>query len=56
MAKDSHKAIRELISVVTELAEIVRDLDPGRNRQYQYIEDALASARGALTQAEAFER
>jgi hypothetical protein len=56
MTKDSHKVMQELISAITDLAEIVRDLDPGRTRQYAHIEQALESARGHLTQAKAFER
>ena len=56
MARDSHLAIKELLDVVVELAEIVRDLDPSRTRQYALIEDKLMKARGYLTQAKAFER
>lgn len=52
----TQKVLTELISVITDLADIVRDLDPGRTRQYKAIEKALEEARGALTQAKAFER
>jgi len=56
MATESQKAIKNLIAVVTELAEIVRDLDPHRTRQYALIEALLMKARASLTQAQAFER
>lgn len=56
MAKSSQKVLRELIGVVTELSEIVRDLDPSRVRQYDKIERHLENARGELTRSEAFEQ
>ncbi|TAL43860.1 MAG: hypothetical protein EPN91_05750 [Salinibacterium sp.] len=54
--KSSQQATRDLIAVVTELAEIVRDLDPGRTRQYALIEQLLERARGHLIAAESYER
>jgi hypothetical protein len=54
MSKPSVKALRELTSAITELAEIVRDLDPGRTLQYEKIAELLEKARGNITQAEAF--
>lgn len=53
--KQSHNAIALLIDVVTELADIARDMDPGRVVTYARIEKKLEAAREALTQARAFE-
>lgn len=53
--KESHKAIKCLIEVVAELADIARDLDPGRVATYDRVADHLEDARGALIQAKAFE-
>jgi hypothetical protein len=55
MPKSSQRVLRELIGAVTELAEIAREIDPGRVRQYDKIERHLENARGHLTQAEAYE-
>lgn len=55
MAKAGQKALQELIEAITEIAEIVRDLDPGRVSQYDKIAGLLEKARGHVTRAEAFE-
>jgi hypothetical protein len=51
----TQRALREVLSAVTELAEVVRDLDPGKVQTYRRVETALESARRHLVQAEAFE-
>lgn len=53
--KESQKAIKDLIDIIVELAEIVRELDPGQTRRYKFMEDKFESARKHLTQAAAFE-
>lgn len=50
----SQRAIRQLIEVTTRLAEIVHELDPGKDMSA--VSDALADARQSLTHARAFER
>jgi len=37
--------MNEIIEVITELAEIVRELDPGKTRQYDKIAHLLEKAR-----------
>ena len=54
MTKDGYRAIRKLISVCTRLAEIVHELDPGKDMNG--IAEELADARHRLTNSEAFER
>lgn len=44
----SKAAIRELIAAITEIAEVVRDLDPGRPVTFERIENHLATARERL--------
>jgi hypothetical protein len=46
-------ALRKLIEAVTELAEVVQALNPGKDMSR--IADALATARQQLTKAAAFE-
>lgn len=53
--KESHKAIRATIAAITELAEVVKELDPGSTRAYGRIADALETARGHMSRAEAYE-
>jgi alkylated DNA nucleotide flippase Atl1 len=53
--KERTKALRALTAAITEIAEIIRDLDPGRVAAYGRIADLLEKARGHITQAEAFE-
>jgi hypothetical protein len=50
VSEPTERAIRELISAVVDLAEVVRNLDPGKTRTYASIETALAGARKALSQ------
>lgn len=54
--KQSHSALREMIAAVAEIADIVRDLDPGKVAAYDRIEKHLVNARLALSSAETFER
>lgn len=54
--KASHQAIRELISALTRLAEVVQEIDPGKVQTYEHVANDLAEARKNLIQAEAFER
>ena len=54
MTKDGYRAIRNIISVCTRLAEIVQELDPGKDMQR--IANELADARKLLTNSEAFDR
>ncbi len=56
MARHTQEAVRNLMHVVIELADIVRDLDPGRTGAYSRVEDLLVKVRENLTQAKAFER
>jgi hypothetical protein len=56
MARHTQEAVRNLMHVVIELAEIIRDLDPGRTGAYSRVEDLLVKVRENLTQAKAFER
>jgi alkylated DNA nucleotide flippase Atl1 len=53
--RHTHKAIDEALKAITEIAEVVRELDPGRVATYDRIEQALADARGHLARAKAFE-
>lgn len=55
MAKDSTKAPRGLTEAVTILAEIVRELDPGRVNQYDRVAEFLEKTRGHIARADAFE-
>lgn len=55
MKKSSHKAIEELTAAITILAEVVRELDPGRIRQYDEIAGCLERARGFRRNSETFE-
>lgn len=54
--KSSHKAIEGVIAAVAEIADIVRELDPGKVAAYDRIEKYLEDARGKLIHAKAFER
>lgn len=54
--KERTLALRSLTEIITILAEIIRDLDPGRVNQYDRIADLLEKARAHITRAEAFER
>ena len=54
--RDRTIALNCLTEVVTIMAEIVRDLDPGRVNQYDRICDLLEKARGHIIRSEAFER
>ncbi len=53
MAKASHRSIRKLLSVTTRLAEIVQELNPGKDMTD--VKNALCEAREHLKHAEAFE-
>lgn len=55
MIKSSNKCDKELILAITILAEIVRELDPGRVRQYDEIAGCLEKARGYMVRADALE-
>lgn len=55
VVSSSQQAIKELMEVVSALGEIVRELDPGRTRQYEEIYDRLGRCRALLTHAAAFE-
>lgn len=55
MPKSSQEALRELTAAITELAEVVREIDPGPVRQYDLIAVHLEKARGHIIQAAAYE-
>lgn len=54
MTKDGYRAIKNIIAVCTRLAEIVHELDPGKDMQR--ITNELEDARKLLINSEAFER
>ena len=52
---ESQKATGELLEVVIELCDIIRDIDSSRIVTYERIEDRLIKVRGHLARAAAFE-
>ncbi len=54
--KEGFKAARAMIAAITEISEVVKELDPGSTNAYERIAKSLEAARGHLTQAETFER
>lgn len=52
---ETHKAIRATISAIADLAEVVKELDPGSTNAYERIAKSLEAARGHMTRAEAYE-
>lgn len=51
--KHTEEAVRELMGIVIELADIVRDLDPGRVETYSRLEDMFVRVRELLSEDEA---
>ena len=45
---NNQTAIRKIISAISDLADVVRELDPGKTETYRRIEDALSDARESL--------